>query len=492
LVRQGRRDGASVVEGRWKGIATSAEDIWTFAESHSSLGAFMRWKPLLRGAIALVVFAAALVVTIAISARWPRQSAALQAESVALLARGGQDAALIVVLGWKGDDAPRVCLAPPSQKGDTKLAALDCEVSAEEKETEQPFCKDAEVTCARYRTRPHFAELTSRLLVAGPGERGKGPDTVYVVAVERDGEDVLGLDRAPPAGGFRSHPLAIDGVLVAFPGGAGALEQNGNSADRVARLLGRWEITASNAILMILALLLGAAATAFFWLNRGLDQLDFVPADWLDREGSPRKGDPPGATFVSAIHRGIVGVHSEHQGGDAGEMQEELKPYRRQLLGLIGTGPSSSTTPLLRTVLRRCVAHYNAVADAPLTALDAVFDAAARKKEGGFWRSVLELTASFSTAFGFLGTAIGMTKAFTAIGGSASMTSADGFGAAMRIALVTTVVGLLVRLVAGFMLGVYEVQRDERLERLYAYAVEWCSAFSEALRKEPPPNEESS
>lgn len=274
----------------------------------------------------------------------------------------------------------------------------------------------------------------------------------YILGAILDGQSVpLESEKFPP-GPYAWLPLG-DGRRLTFPQHQpGQLSKVGNLSEPLAANIADADQIIGDAIICAQVFSL-----AFVLIAMGLLEARLLRRCYLPPE-HPKKIDG----IVSRIASG------------------ELEPVnaRTELEGLI---QRSTSRPAIDTdveaVLRASLVDHQRGGRMPVESIDVHLDALRDRIAQSRSTAIVETIAILAPSVGFLGTVIGLTAAFASMSGF-ELGGDGGFARAMMTALVTTALGLTIRVIAVVVLKTVHFHQEHLLARVRLFALCWCETYA--------------
>lgn len=322
------------------------------------------------------------------------------------------------------------------------------------------ICDSVGYACFGYRVEGPVAAGAMLTVRRRPGSRFAF--LVQAVAAGADSSDLVG-------------PVAVEGpvegvlgdvgpVRITAPADAARIHLLGNLSEALAWSIARHDVWVANGILYLLLMMAAGSVISFFALEKRIDRRLF------HGEGFEKQ--------VTALRARIGTLHTRSG------TEDERRGIRERLVELAGD-PAEQYPSELVDALRAAERHHRASGRLPSEAFPAIADEVEGeylhhdKGQNGIPAHVLEWSMLLAPTLGFLGTVLGMTKAFGSMGGG-GLVGGD-VSASMQIAMVTTLAGLCVRVLAVSLAEGHQRSWDATMVRFRRAGMAWCAAFEETV-----------
>ena len=301
---------------------------------------------------------------------------------------------------------------------------------------------------------------------------------------------VLRSSPVPSAGG------ASGGFALYFGQPYGVLHSYGSLPGRLSALFASVEQTITNAIIGLLGAGLLVVILGLFALQLQVRPDRFLPRGWrpvLMRRGSEHARHDIQALASIRDELDQVNVDrlaqvSDHDTREALRAQGKVPPLAHSIRFRLHDLAAKMDRCHLKLIFQSVTDEWRAGHRLPTESVHAYLDDLSERLDSRTSLAVLELLAAGAPALGFLGTAIGMARAFQEMD-TVQITGDGGFATAMKVALITTILGLIVRVLALAVLRIDESIVSRRLALLRSRALQWAMLYNRALALEVDPNE---
>lgn len=285
----------------------------------------------------------------------------------------------------------------------------------------------------------------------------------HLLGLDINGQPSLDVS-ALEVGAYTSFRPVGSAVLLEFAEPFAQVTETGSLASKVSHVLAGWDNRFSNAIIGLLIAFMIASPFALAVAVRHLELDAFVPRAWRKTQSKTH----PLAQLEAKMK-------------DASVSEESLTTLYQipdSMSG--GDGKANDDGPYLAYVMQAATHQWDATGRTPLENFESILDEVASRHDNEPGLAVLDHIASASPVLGFLGTALGMAKAFEYMDGARVGLNSE-FSTAMQVALATTILGLLSRVVAQLCLRAFDTQMDRRLTLMRQNIVRWATLFDRAI-----------
>lgn len=281
------------------------------------------------------------------------------------------------------------------------------------------------------------------------------PDTrapFYILGVTVDGTRLSFEGEKFPPGPYEWLPLGDAWRLTFTDHHPGQLSEVGNLSEPLAARIADADQVIGDAIICAQVFSL-----AFVLIAIGLLEARLIRRYLLPKE-HPKKIDD----IAARIERGDLSSVSA----------------RAELERLVARPDSRAAIDMdIQAVLRASLVDHQRGGRMPVESIDVHLDAVRDRLSQSRAMAIVETIAVLAPSVGFLGTVIGLTAAFASMSGF-ELGGDGGFARAMMTALVTTALGLTIRVVAVVVLKTVHFHQEHLLARIRLFALSWCENYA--------------
>lgn len=295
--------------------------------------------------------------------------------------------------------------------------------------------------------------LEGAIQIGRPNERAP----FYILGALVDGVRVPFEPERFPQGHYAWLPLD-NSVRLTFPEHyPGQLSNVGNLSEPLAAVIAGADQIIGDAIICVQLF-----ALAFLFLAIGLLEARLLQRCYLPPE-HPKKVDDIAARISSGQLKSAAA---------RGELE--------LLIRRSGSRPAIDVD--VEAVLRASLVDHQSGGRLPLESIDVHLDALRDRISESRPVAMVETIEVLAPSVGFLGTVIGMTAAFASMSGF-ELGGDGGFARAMMTALVTTALGLTIRVIAVVVLKTVHFHQELLLARMRLFALSWCESYARACEQ---------
>lgn len=328
--------------------------------------------------------------------------------------------------------------------------------------------------------RPDYAEQMQVILayqrddeVTGSSQPVEPMQSVLIDANSIRPDGPQAVLRSTAASGYT--PSKARGFALHFGKPYGALHSYGSLPEKLSALFASFEHIVTNLIIALLGVGLCVVPIALFALQLQTREGRFLPTGWrsplvLSAKNDTSKKLEQVKGFIEMLEPREDGRRRKDVDGQA--IRDDLTKMAQRM-----------DRSHLAIILQRAIDEWRCALRLPTESLDTYLDDLAERLECRVGITLLDFLATAAPALGFLGTAIGMARAFQEMN-TVQIMGDGGFATAMKVALITTILGLVLQILALAVLRIDEGVVTRRLSHLRSTALLWMAAYHRALARQ--------